>query len=289
MDIKSKKTTINVALTNSFDKDLHDTIISNSVCAVIDTLRATSSISTVFGSGCERIILTKSKDEAYRLKKIFKDYILCGEEEGLPPEGFDYGNSPYEFSGLDLTGKKIIMMTTNGTVSFFRLLKSEYIFSLSLLNLSAVLRQMSEIAKTKSKDIFILCSGKKGHITYDDVYNAGVAVKYLLAFDSKDYVLSDSAQIVFDLAMGNNNVAEVLENSCSGQAVKDIGHDIDIKFCSVIDKYDNIQILKVIDLNNESNIRYTEKYKDILSEAGILKDNGFEKLLLLEDYRKVML
>ena len=179
------------------------------------------------------------------------------------------------------------MMTTNGTVSFFKVLKSENIFALSFLNISAVLRQMSEIAKMKNKDIFILCSGKKGHITYDDVYNAGVAVKYLLRFNSKDYILSDSAKVVLDLVSGNNNIVRALENSCSGQAVKDIGHDIDIKFCSEIDRYNNIQILKVIDLkDNKSNIKLKKKYKDILNEADRLKENGFEKLLLLEDYNK---
>ena len=284
---KIKKTTINVALTNSFDKKLHEPIIAGSVCAVIDTLRATSTMSAIFGSGCERIILSKNKKEAYALKEIFTDYLLCGEENGLPPEGFDYGNSPYEFSKLSLYGKKIIMMTTNGTVSFFRLLKSSSIFALSLLNLSTVLKHMSLIAKKENKDIFILCSGKKGHITYDDVYNAGMAVKNLIDFNKDDYIISDSAQIVLEIVRNNTDIVKALENSCSGQAVRDIGQDIDIEYCSKIDKYSNVQILKVIDLFLEPDNKEGKKYNDIFKERDRLKNNGFEKLLLMEDYLKL--
>ncbi|MDD3520854.1 MAG: 2-phosphosulfolactate phosphatase [Actinomycetota bacterium] len=284
MTVKNKKTIINVALANSFNKCIYEPIIINSVCAVIDTLRATSSMSAIFGSGCKRIILAKNKDEAYSLKEIFREYILCGEEEGLPPEGFDYGNSPYEFSKLDLKNKNIIMMTTNGTVSFFRLIKSDTIFALSLLNLSFVLNQMHIAAKKNNKDIFILCSGKKGHIAYDDAYNAGMAVKYLADLGEGDYIMSDSAQIVFEIVKNNNDIVKALESSCSGLAVRDIGHDIDIDYCSEIDKYSNAQVLKVIDLISNKRENIGDKYDDIFKERERLRNNGFEKLLLMEDY-----
>jgi len=84
-------------------------------------------------------------------------------------------------------------------------------------------------------DIFILCSGKKGHITYDDVYNAGMAVKYLVDFNADDYIMSDSAQIVLEIVKNNTDIVKALESSCSGQAIRGIGQDIDIKYCSKID------------------------------------------------------
>jgi len=36
---------------------------------------------------------------------------------------------------MDLKNKKIILKSTNGTVSFFKLLEAEYVFAISLLNL----------------------------------------------------------------------------------------------------------------------------------------------------------
>ncbi|MDD5658539.1 MAG: 2-phosphosulfolactate phosphatase [Actinomycetota bacterium] len=283
---ENRKKTIYVELTNNFNKNLCDPIISNSVCAVIDTLRATSTIAAILESGSKRIILSKNKDEAYKLKKIFKDYLLCGEENGLPPEGFDYGNSPYEFSCLNLSGKKIIMMTTNGTVSFFKVLKSNNIFALSLLNLTAVIKQISDVAKKEAKDIFILCSGKKRLITYDDVYNAGVAVKYLMDFNKDEYILSDSAYVALDIVKNNRNVTKALEKSCSGQVLKNIGYDVDIKYSSKIDKYSVVPVLKVLDLNKQSEVKSDRKYNDIFYELSINKNNNFNKLLLLEDYKK---
>ena len=43
-------------------------------------------------------VIVADKDRHLYLKKIFNDYILCGEG-GLAPKGFDYDNdSPLEIS-----------------------------------------------------------------------------------------------------------------------------------------------------------------------------------------------
>ena len=39
-----------------------------------------------------------------------------GEVDGKRPDGFDYGNSPYEVSQVDFTGKHIVQSTRAGTV-----------------------------------------------------------------------------------------------------------------------------------------------------------------------------
>ncbi len=279
----NKKIKIEVAFTNNFDLEVYEPIIKDSVCAVIDTLMATSTITTIFSSNCNRIILSKEKNEAYKLKKILNDYLLCGEENGLRPEGFDYGNLPLKFSGVDLRDKKIILKTTNGTVSFFKLLASEYIFAISLLNLSYSMKVILELAIKNKKNIFLVCSGRKGTITYDDVYTAGLAIKYLM--ESVDLIISDSAKVALDVANSGIGILEALEKSESGEMVKMLEYFDDLKYCTRLNIHNVIPRLKVLDLNVNLEYVSPEDYKDLYDIFMKTREvHAFDKLLLLEPF-----
>ena len=39
-----------------------------------------------------------------------------GEVDGRRPDGFDYGNSPFEASSVDFAGKSVVQSTRAGTV-----------------------------------------------------------------------------------------------------------------------------------------------------------------------------
>ncbi|MGM0368751.1 MAG: 2-phosphosulfolactate phosphatase, partial [Actinomycetota bacterium] len=130
------KMLVDVLLSNSIGEDTLRVNIKGSVCGVIDVIRATSTITTLLAKGISKIIIADSKKDALSLKENNGGCVLCGEEGGLPPKGFDYGNSPLEISRLrNLKGKNAILKTTNGTVSFFRVKKSVAAYSMSILNL----------------------------------------------------------------------------------------------------------------------------------------------------------
>lgn len=84
------------------------------VC-VIDVFRAFSVTAYAFAQGAEKIILVKTPEEAFELKKQNPSTLLMGEERGIKIEGFDFGNCPIELSQTDLTGKTLIQRTSNGT------------------------------------------------------------------------------------------------------------------------------------------------------------------------------
>jgi len=80
---------------------------------VVDVFRATSNIVTMFMKGIEEVVPVRDVTEAFALRE--KGYLLFGEIDTKPIEGFDYGNSPSETFDLDLSGKKAVIKTTNGT------------------------------------------------------------------------------------------------------------------------------------------------------------------------------
>ena len=76
-----------------------------SICVVVDVLRASSSIVTLLARGASPVVAAKDIEEARAIHRRLPTYLLCGEQGGLPPPGFDYGNSPSEFSSIWATSQ----------------------------------------------------------------------------------------------------------------------------------------------------------------------------------------
>ena len=85
---------------------------------VIDVFRAFTTAAIAFDRGAERITLVAQVEEALEIRRRNPAIaeILMGEVDGRRPDGFDYGNSPYEASSVDFAGKSIVQSTRAGTV-----------------------------------------------------------------------------------------------------------------------------------------------------------------------------
>ena len=227
---------IDIALSNNFEPESLKVDIEDCICAVIDVTRATSTIATLFGSGVKSIMIASDLDQAYALKKDFPERLLCGENKGLAPEGFDYGNSPLEFSGLELSGREAILKTTNGTVSFLKAMASPFVFSLAALNFRYTMDAVLSCAMEMEKSILLICSGEMGKVAYDDTYIAGMAVKYILTRPGK-FEFSDSAMLVLSSVLGEKSIEAALIKSTSAKSLKKVGLGDDIAFCARLNNY----------------------------------------------------
>lgn len=83
---------------------------------IIDVLRAFTTAAVAFDRGAEQIVLVAEVEEALDLRRRGIGHLCLGEVDGKRPPGFDFGNSPYEVSQADLTGKRLIQSTRAGTV-----------------------------------------------------------------------------------------------------------------------------------------------------------------------------
>src|SRR3954447_26103172 len=139
----------------------------------IDVLRATSTICQALASGFEQVVCVGEIDDARALAGA--DTALAGERFNVPIEGFDFGNSPREFSpGLD-PRTRLVLTTTNGT----RLLvaaaaRCDEVIVASLLNLDAVVA-----AAKRADEVAVLCAGVDRAFAIDDAYVAGRIAKAL--------------------------------------------------------------------------------------------------------------
>lgn len=104
---------------------------------IIDVFRAFSLECYIYACGAERIIPVKTVEEAFAWRKKDPSCILAGERNGIMVEGFDYGNAPSQFQGLDLSGRTVIHTTSAGVQGLVNASKADVILTGSLVNARA--------------------------------------------------------------------------------------------------------------------------------------------------------
>jgi 2-phosphosulfolactate phosphatase len=156
---------------------LHERDLRQTVCVVFDVLRATSTMVTALGNGATAIVPVAEIPEALDIRKHQPDVLLAGERDGVRIEGrltggvsFDLGNSPREFTTGKVSGRTIVMTTTNGT----RALRACAPASAVLLGAFLNLRATAEfIEKQDTGDLLLVCSGTHDQASYEDLLGAG--------------------------------------------------------------------------------------------------------------------
>ena len=107
---------------------------------IIDVYRAFTTEAVAFERGAEKIVLVAEIEEALALREAGVGDFCVGEVDGKRPEGFDFGNSPYELSRADVAGKTLIHSTRAGTVGVTAARQAEGVYGGSLVTAQATAR-----------------------------------------------------------------------------------------------------------------------------------------------------
>jgi len=126
---------------------------------VIDVLRAFSTAAYAFEAGAESISLVSGVDEALSLREQHRGWLVMGEVGGLPPQGFDFGNSPTQIREQDLTGRHLIERTSAGTQGVTRSLNAEVLVVASFVIASATVHYVLQRAPQEIS--FVITGGEK--------------------------------------------------------------------------------------------------------------------------------
>jgi 2-phosphosulfolactate phosphatase len=113
------------------------------VVAVIDVFRAFTTATVALANGATSIIMVGTFDDALALRDAGIGQVCMGEVGGQPPEEFDFGNSPFEISEVDFSGKTIIQRTSAGTQGIVAAAKqADCLYAASLVTAEATVRAM---------------------------------------------------------------------------------------------------------------------------------------------------
>lgn len=207
---------------------------------VIDALRATSTIVTALAHGCSEVIPVETVCQAQNVQQP-GDW-LGGERFCKKIAGFDAGNSPYEYMTEEMTDRKVIFTTTNGTRAIQKSLKAAYILAGAFINSTACARAALHL----KKDIILLCSGTQDEFALEDGLCAGLLVDRLLQHSEH----AGSIQINdLGLAMRSaylhsaDRLTQTLYDCAGGRRLTKLGFGKDVEYCAGVDTVPLVPIL----------------------------------------------
>lgn len=212
---------------------------------VIDILRATSSMCVAFKNGVEKILPVSSPEEC----KIFKDFdfIIAAEKDAVKVDGFDLGNSPFDFDNYLLEGKSIAMATTNGTkaLKYAQEQGAKNIVIGSFLNLTQVCNWIRSV----NDDIILLCAGWKDKVNLEDTLFAGAVCSALQHDFVTDCDSALSAKLLYE--SNRDNLERLVRQSSHARRFRLLHLQTDdIKYCLQVDLTLVLPILKGVYLVN---------------------------------------
>lgn len=207
----------------------------NRVVVVVDVLRATTSISTALSQDAARVVPAPTVERARQIARGIEGALLCGERQGLPPEGFDLGNSPRAFVRKVVSGRPLVFTTTNGTAVMHALEGVEELVLACFRNGEAVARLLEPDLVDGGRGALIVCAGRRGRVSMDDAWCAGHLVGKL-ATRLEGLALRDGARAARALAARlGAPTAHGLGRTAGGRSLGEIELQDDLSVCAALD------------------------------------------------------
>ncbi|MEE2885369.1 MAG: 2-phosphosulfolactate phosphatase [Chloroflexota bacterium] len=167
---------------------------------IIDVFRAFTTAAIAFSKGAKSIVLVDTPSKAIKLREQGVGDLCMGEVHGAKPDGFDFGNSPYELSLAEIRGQTLIHSTMAGTVGVTAAKNAEHIYLGSLVLAKATANRIL----TDDPDVVtIVAMGGGGRFRTDEDEQCALYIRNLLEGRQPDtsavrsLVLSGSESLKF--------------------------------------------------------------------------------------------
>lgn len=192
---------------------------------IIDVLRATSCICTALYYEVGMILPVASVAEAREYQN--RGFLVAAERQAQKVEGFDLGNSPFEYMKPALRGKIIVFTTTNGTQAIRAASDSYKIAIGSFLNLSALCLWLLK----QRHDIILLCAGWKDFFNLEDTLCAGAIIQKLERTGSFDIEGDSALAAKYLCEKAGDDLYAFLEDSSHFNRLAKLNLEKEIRYC----------------------------------------------------------
>ncbi|MHB9947138.1 2-phosphosulfolactate phosphatase [Clostridium botulinum] len=218
----------------------------NKTVIIIDILRATSVITTAINNGCKKVIPVLTVEEAKDIaKNSEEDIILGGERNALKIDGFNFSNSPLEYTKKYVEGKTVVLSTTNGTRAINNSFNAKTILISALINSKATAKAIDKL----NEDLIIINSGTNGQFSIDDFICSGYLIDCLYNI-RKDLELSDIAKTAHYIYTNNKDIESFVKKATHYSRLKSLNLEKDLEYCfqkdiiDVVPQYKDGYIIK---------------------------------------------
>lgn len=202
--------------------------------AVIDVLRATSSIVTALDNGAAGVVPVREPEEAVTImRRLGRDRtLLCGERDSVLIAGFDLDNSPGSYAHDRVAGKTLVLTTTNGTRALLEASRGHAtVYCAALLNRAAIVERLAQ----GEGDARLMCAGSNGELSFEDTICAGAIVDALVRLD-KRIVITDAARAAATVYTASaKRLTTAIAGGSHARALVQKGFAADVAACAKID------------------------------------------------------
>lgn len=131
------------------------------VAIVVDALRASTTIATLFDHGLARLLVIADVDDARALAAEMPDATLIGERGGERLPGFHLGNSPLEvLASPRMDGQIGIFTSSNGAQRLTACTGADHTLVGSVCNATAIATWVRPYVERVERDVVCIAAGK---------------------------------------------------------------------------------------------------------------------------------
>lgn len=203
------------------------------VAVVVDALRASATAAMLFDAGATEVLVVQEVDDARAAKAADPDALLFGERGGVPPDGFDYGNSPREASHA--AGSRVILTTTTGALRVNQAWGAEAVYMGATVNAAAV----ALAAATHRCDVVIIPAGLAGDPDFNaqEDWTAAAVIMEATRLD-----IGGGAKQFANMRyrIQAEGIDILFNNAPHAQKLRDLGLGDDVGYCAQVDITDAV-------------------------------------------------
>lgn len=218
--------------------ELTPTALDGCVVAVIDVLRATTTIPAALHAGARTVIPFLETEDAVRTAKQYErgEVKLAGERHMVAIPGFDLGNSPLEFTEASVGQQTVLLTTTNGTRALLAADDAKSVYVASYVNFTVTQARL-QAAIDAGHPVALVCAASEGSPSLEDAACAGRFVARLRAANPA-LTNNDAAQMCELLAAKyGDDLAALFADSEHGRALLAAGFGNDLQVCGSVDRH----------------------------------------------------
>jgi len=247
-------------------------IYCDDVVVVIDVLRSCTMAALLFEHGLDALYVSKSVRSLRKFAKARavqdRAPLLLGERDGIPPEGFNYGNVLTEVMGVDVRGKTALLLAENMPVALTQVRGAAHVLLGSLYNAEAVMRQAAALARER---IHLVCSGFHGDEDLDDTLAAGYLAALLEHYiypsfnstgseglEGSTLTLGGTAAMAMTLLKAFPDPLDALWHARAGQVLRRNDHASDIALASDMSQADAVPRLRQVIIEQPADLYHFE-------------------------------
>ncbi|GMU92060.1 MAG: hypothetical protein AMXMBFR4_11180 [Candidatus Hydrogenedentota bacterium] len=200
------------------------------VAVVVDALRASTTAACMLDAGAAELLVVREVEEAFEMKNRYPHALLAGERGGLPPKGFDLGNSPREAGAVK--GRRVIFTTTTGAGRLVQCWGAHAVYLGATVNATAVARA----AASHDQDIVLIPAGlmsDPGFSAQEDwVAASAITLAAEELFGPLDYGEGGHRCYYWRDRIYLKGVERLFQSAPHAEKLREVGLGQDIEFCA---------------------------------------------------------